>query len=396
MRIRKIKSDFELFYSIFIKPPKKWRPPLKSAILIYDEQALSILAPYLSNFSFNSIALRGESINIHCLIKAMLKLKFWKLKPIEAYSEAYIEAVNPTLIITMTDNLKSFYELSKSFSNTKTIFIQNGTRGISGDIFDNLQKSDKYHVDYMLVFCSEIGKYYQKFLSGEAIFIGSFKNNAIKKMIYKDARDVLFISQFIERENNSDIWYYENDGTPVYWDLFFETEKIILNFLDKWCFENKKQLKICGRYKKEDTNEKDFFKKNLHNCEWVFIPRQEDGCSYKLVDSSEIVVHIDSTLGYESIARGKKTATFSCRFPLREIDKRFPFGWPKNFSSNGPFWTNNQDEKQFQRIMDYLNSTSILDWHNICQQYNSDLMEYDPGNGQFVELLGKLTQKLKR
>ena len=101
------------------------------------------------------------------------------------------------------------------------------------------------------------------------------------------------------------------------------------------------------------------------------------------------MVFIDSTLGYESICRGKKTAALSCRgASLLSVSANF--GWPTELPNNGPFWTNDQDETQFQRVMDYLNTVSDQEWEQTCQKYTNKLMDFDPGNTRFVALLDQL------
>ena len=125
MRISQIRYNIKLFYSLYIKPPKKWQYPKKSEILIYDAMGAEILMPYLAKYFVTTMAVRGESINIPCLFRGMLKPSFWRGKPGKAYTEAYIQVVLPKVVITFTDNNTSFYEISKSFPDIKTIFIQN-------------------------------------------------------------------------------------------------------------------------------------------------------------------------------------------------------------------------------------------------------------------------------
>lgn len=389
MKVSRLKLKLKLFYTIFIKPPKEWQLPKKAEVLIYDACGAEALMLYLKKYSVTTMAVRGESINAQCLLRAMLKLNFWKGKPIDAYVEAFIHAVSPKVIITFIDNNWAFYEISKRFLNIKTIFIQNGFRGESGDIFDSLVKSDKYHVDYMLVHGTAIGNYYLNYVSGRSIPIGSLKNNAVGKRNSAKKDNVLFISQWHSEPEGGAAFYIEADGTPIYWKVFFGAEVKALEFLDKWCAENNKRLQICGREKDNDGPEKGFYVDRLNNCEWEYIPRTDNYSSYKLIDDAQIVVFIDSTLGYESIGRGKKTAAFSCRGSSISSDAA-NFGWPAGLPGNGPFWTNDQDETQFQRIMNYLNTISDEAWEQTRQIYANEVMEFDPGNTRFVALLDQL------
>jgi surface carbohydrate biosynthesis protein len=102
--------------------------------------------------------------------------------------------------------------------------------------------------------------------------------------------------------------------------------------------------------------------------------------SYRAIDSAEIVVAIDSTLGYESIARGNKTAIFSIRGTLLG-DLSRNYGWPEDFPDKGPFWTNKPDPDSFDRILDYLFEVDAAQWKkDVAATGFSSLMAYDPDN----------------
>ena len=389
MRIKQLK----LFYNIFIASKKEWQLPKKAQILIYDSINKEILKPYLKKYTQATLALRGEVINIPCLILAALKKSFWKGNLLDAYIDTYIDKVEPILVITLTDNNKRFYSISKRFPKLKTIFMQNGLRTKSGDIFGSLSKSNDYHVDYMLVTSEAIGKYYLNFLSGQYNAVGTLSNNAVIRPTNIKATDVLFISQLNNSIKDNNTFYIKDDGTSISSNTFFSTEIKALKLLDKWCFENNNQLKICGREKIKNNNEKYFYINYLKGskCTWEYIPRKSRYSSYKLIDKAHIVISIDSTLGYEAIARGKRTAFFSCRGDDLE-DSSYRFGWPLNLPDSGPIWTNKQNELEFQlpKIMDYLNAVSESEWKKICQNYKSMIMEFDQGNTQFVKLLNQL------
>jgi surface carbohydrate biosynthesis protein len=388
----RLKLKLKNFWHIFILPSKQWKLPKKSEILIYDAAGGALLHSYLTGYSVTVISLRGESVNIPCLIRAFLKRSFWGGDSVQAYVDAFVEVVSPDLIITVVDNNSAFYSLSRRFSSVKTIFLQNGTRSEVGDVFGYLVKLENYHVDYMLVHGSAIGKHYQKYISGNVIEIGSFINNHIAKSASVVADCVLFISQYSDKLEYNELSYANPGGAPVSWERFFFAEVKVLQFLAKWCSVNDKVLRICGRTLVTDGPEKDFYANCLNGCEWEYLPKKHNYSSYELLDSSEIVVFIDSTLGYEAISRGKKTAGFSCRGASLDC-KDLNFGWPASLPENGPFWTNEVDESQFQRIMDYLNTVDAEEWEQTRKVYTSELMEFDAGNTRTISLINMLLLK---
>ena len=109
MNINRLKSKLKLFYTIFIESPKEWKLPKKCEVLIYDACGAEVLAPYLTKYSVVTMAVRGEAINVPCLLRAALTFNFWKGKPLNAYVEKFIQAVSPKVVITFIDNNYNFY-----------------------------------------------------------------------------------------------------------------------------------------------------------------------------------------------------------------------------------------------------------------------------------------------
>ena len=160
-----------------MRPPKEWKLPNKADLLIYDAEGTEALIPFVKNYKYEIMSVRGESINIPCLIRALVNPAFWMGDSLKAYMDAYISIVTPKVILTFIDNDFRFYEISNRFPDIKTIFIQNGRRAELRDIFGQISSNINYHVDYMLVFGEAVGKEYLKFITGRAIPIGSLKNN---------------------------------------------------------------------------------------------------------------------------------------------------------------------------------------------------------------------------
>ena len=152
--------------------------------------------------------------------KSVLKYKSkWNLYN---YFIEIIDEIGPDFIFTQNDN-DTFLEI-KVFTKKKkpvTIFIQNGFRSYSNDIFEYLDKNqfnkDDFFVDFFLVFSESIKKKYKDYLNGKGIVIGSFKNNKTKILKNQNqAKSILFISEFASsryfdlKSNIENYWYPEN------------------------------------------------------------------------------------------------------------------------------------------------------------------------------------------
>lgn len=382
-------SKFKAFISTFVSPPKIWHKPSKSEILIYDFSGVEAIEPFLKKYSFSTLAVRGEHINIFALILALSKKNFWNGNAFKAYCDSYIHLVSPKVIITFIDNDSRFYEISNRFPKLKTVFVQNGRRGEVGDVFGYLEKNDRYHVDFMLVSGDAIGKKYSEYITGTVIPIGSLKNNSVQISLAHKPHTVLFISSWSAKTELGEPFIIQPDGTQVSWENFFSTESLILEFLDTWCKSNDMLLRICGRSHTEKTAEKEFYSNLLRKCKWEYIMWNDIYGTYHQIDSAEIVVFIDSTCGYEALSRGKRTAAFTCR----NINKSVPserFGWPAELPEVGIFWTNKADINEFKRIMDYLKDSQDKNWEAIRKSTVNSLMVFDQGNSQLNKLLGEL------
>jgi surface carbohydrate biosynthesis protein len=385
----KIFMKMSKFYISFLIPPKKWSRPQKADILVYDYESLEALLPYVNKYSHSVMAVRGESINLYCAILSILTLDFWTTSAFNAYINKYISLVSPKVIITFIDNDVRFYEISSNFPLIKTIFVQNGRRTILRDVFATLSHNKKYHVDYMLVFNKSVGELYSSFISGTVIPIGSLKNNSVTISNNFEKNTVLFISTIGPYPSPGMPYLIESNGRKIDWTTFHAIDKLIIDFLDEWCYKNNKQLKVLGRTFGNESDEHLFYLNNLNKCKWEYVPRQGTYSSYQQIDISEIIVFIDSTLGYEALSRRKKTAAFICRANfLNSQSERF--GWPAKKDETGPYWTHELDVAIFSKIMDFLSNLDNIEWDSVLKEHDSGLMYFDQDNLELQNLLKNL------
>ncbi|WP_061215973.1 LA_1612 family putative O-antigen biosynthesis protein [Leptospira santarosai] len=374
----------------FCKGKMNWKRPRNASVLIYDRVGAELFFEYIENSEIEVLDTRGESLNLYVLLKVILTGKV----SLNDYIRQYIQFVSPSVIITFIDNNKSFYSLKQIFPKIIFIFVQNGVRGEQADIFDTLIPDSDYYVDYMLVHGSHIGKKYRDYIQGESIVTGSLKNNKVfKKHQQVEKGSILFISQYQgEPLNDETLFYIDPKGRKFTCDQFFTAEKIILGFLNSYISRNRLALTVCGR--SDNQTEYSFFESYLKGSNWKFLSKRTSQESYETVDGSEIIVFIDSTLGYESFGRGKKCAAF----PIRDITMQndaTKFGWPGDYPDNGPFWTNKPEETEFCRVMDFVFNISGKDWESIHQQFAPGIMKFDPGNSIFLNLLKRLSVPVK-
>ena len=105
---------------------------------------------------------------------------------------------------------------------------------------------------------------------------------------------------------------------------------------------------------------------------------------------SEYIANIDSTLGYEFLARGKKVIFISRNFVDKKIENYWRFGWPYVKEEKGFFFTNKINENEINRILDNVISSSTDTWNSEINIYRENLMNLDLGNKIFVNYINEL------
>ncbi len=358
-----------------VKAKKVWRPPQKADILIFDACGQEFLFECLKGKSFEVLSTRGEQINLFVLLVSLLFFR----PGAQGYIDSYIKIVRPKLIITYIDNTAAFYEIKKRNPLVSTLFIQNGWRSYYGDIFEDLNKktdSINRSVDYMLCFGKAIGDHYQKYVRGNALSVGSLRNNLYSYRFDKKNGVVAFISQWTESGLDVDGVRYPQSHVSG------AVDKKVLEFLLTFCRTKKLFFYIIPRTKFNNPDRKletEYFSKILGDA-YSYLEFDEPGTSYRAIDEAEIIVGIDSTLAYESLARGNKTAIFSIRGNSLEVGG-LSFGWPGVFADDGFFWTNYFSNMVFDRIMNNLLCCNDDEWAIELSKINmSELMIFDPGN----------------
>jgi len=375
-----------------------YRMPGKAVVLIYDRLGKDNFLLYLDESKTETLDVRFESLNIPIASIALLKTLFSRNKGFfQLYIESFIESVDPRIVVTFIDNNMRFWSLKKDFSNCIFIFIQNGVRGIIGDVFDhlingNVKTKKEFEVDHMLVFGQCAASLYKKFIKGKTHNIGSFKNNLFRNK-KQNEHDLIFVLPFSQNGSDKKYRYKTVMGEKITWDDCYKYNKKILNFLVKYCDGNKLKLTILGRSKniKVQEVEKKYIN-DLVNQELDYLPNSSLYSSYDALNSTKYTVVIESTLGHEALARGKRVACLAVR--EHTLGESSRFGSP-DLPHTGPFWTNQYTEEEFERVMDFVIKSSDNDWTNICQQYIPELIEYDPGNIQFLALMRELKAPLK-
>jgi len=361
-------------------------PPRHKPVLLYFVTGADVIAPYFSPDEFQVLDLREHEVNLWVAMRCLLGRNL----SAQNYALIYIEIVKPKLVITFIDNFPAFFQVKNHFPNITTVLIQNGVRVDPRDLFETNSEALGLHknfVDKMFVFGSAIGATYGKYTQGEIVPIGSLKNNLVPIMKSK-TRTVAYISTYRSGLPRHTVIPDSLPGFPIQYGQIIDRREQTIIFLANFCQNNNLGLVIIG--KDEDfEGEKTYYGKLLKDFSWTIAHRQTATTNYAVVDESEIVVFTSSTLGYESLARGKKTAAFLIDAEIIDSPS-IKFGWPVSLSDEGKFWTNQLDENRFEEILNYLLAASNDDWETVRSETMREIINYDPGNSQFVAMVQSL------
>lgn len=384
-----------LFLNILFFSKKNFKKPARREIAIFDGDLSYLLLKYLKkdnvNIIYNRFAqriCRDCEINIFILLKNFLLLKF----SIKDYVETYIKFTQPKILMTLNDNNLFFYKIKNQ--NMTKIAIQISYRSTQKDIFANPKQlmSNGYNCDYFLVYNNHIGKMYKKYFKGKPIQIGSFRSNFNTKKKTKKKIDILYISSF-KNETDDDFFIKEEKIT---YGLLRKKEYELIENIKRYLLNNKgKKFTVLGCKKTTMILEKTKWDKIMGSVPYRFIPQKLNRKTYSIVDSAKIVISLDSSLGYEALARKNVVGFFSLR-PNKYPTNSSNFGWPeKKITSKGPFWTNSASYTEVKRILNNaqkINPSIFFNKPKIKKFINGQII-YDSNNKLFSTLINNILNK---
>ena len=353
--------------------------PKKKDFLIIDKLTGFKLVRLIKNKKINILDIRFNEIFILILVLAFLKKMIHpNLKLTQHYILVYIKIANPKVILTANDVNTFFWDLKKYFPKKKIIIFQNNYRNgwDFGNVFKNKLRT-KGKCDLFITYCNAVKSEYKKKIKSEYFSAGSIENNLIEKNFRNKKERLIYISQF-KNWDNSESTLGENNKIINLKESYIKSDKIILNFL---------------RNTKSDLVKKEINYYNLIlNFKVKFLKKQNIIHGYKLISQFDYFVTIDSTMGYECLARDKRVAFFNNRYLVSNFKngKKHRYGWPENYKINGPFWTNSADPIEMEKILKNLFLMSSTKWSIIKKKYINDVISYDFKNQRLIKKLNKM------
>ncbi|MFZ9830115.1 MAG: hypothetical protein ACO3ED_07655, partial [Ilumatobacteraceae bacterium] len=220
-------------------------------MLIIDRGTASPLDEMFAHHNPHIMEIRGESVNMFALLRALPKIHLGAV----AYLEAYIDFVKPKLILSRTDNNHTLWQLKRRPNVTyKVALIQNGWRLDNPNSVLRVQELNDYLVDVAFVFSSASISIFSRIFQASFIESGSLKANEIPKLLRPTkTRELAFISSYRKSKENNYLSGVESIKN-------FSRVVTALNLF----------VSIAGSETNEfgGQAEKDFFAQSLNGCNW--------------------------------------------------------------------------------------------------------------------------------
>lgn len=363
-----------------------FRYPQKNQILIYDELKSEFFKKYFKNYTvYSNRFYKSTLVYLPFLLKCILRLNF----SFSNYKKYFIEYVDPKIIITLNENQLGFFETKKLFPKKIFIAIQGNWKfDVDHDIifFRKKYKKKKLKCDYFFCYNDRVIQYYKKFIDCKNyIKIGSFDSNIfpIRKKTEKGL--ITFISQFKLKKDN-DIWHKKYKFSD--WRM---NEKFFLQKLEKnLCKKN--TLTILG--KTSSIEEYNYYKKIFNNnFNFVYNDKLIYSSKKKIfdyIDRSELIITLDSTLGYQALKRGKKVFFFSIRDSIDlNTRSKIRFCWPEKKTKRGLNWSSSYSKKEINRMIE-LKKMANKSWIKFYKSEFKSTCYYNKDNAKFTSTIKKL------
>jgi len=361
----------------FLNTKRVWRKPPQADLLIIDRGTASPLDEMFAHHNPHILEIRGESVNMWALLRAVPKIRLGAV----AYLEAYIDFVKPKLILSRTDNNHTLWQLKRRSNVTyKVALIQNGWRlNLEFEMPMLLSPNSlcaPWFVDQVFSYGPTWSAQLARITKAKSVAAGSLFANEFKLVNGQQKISLVstFRSEYVRK--NLDL------GLSLYKSL---NEYLTLKNLD---------LTIIGFSGADHSNEEfEFMKIHLSTADWSLKARKHRLSSYQSLETCRIVLVDQSSLGYEMLGLGKRVGFFASMEWSRSTHR---FGLPLEFGEKGPFWTNDPSEEEIGRILDYLLTVSDEQWERDSGWIRDQLMVHDYGNTKiraYVE--GVMTDSLE-
>lgn len=384
-----------------------FRLPRRVRLVYFGRIGLGILRNYITEPSFAIYENPRARLNVWVAFRMLLTGELSEL----SYYRAFLRWTRPRVVVTMEDNNITFFATKVLIPTCKTLVIQNGLRkSLSHTAVYSFQielqeaATRGYRADVIATLGGMGNQFFEESFGRccpRLVKVGNIMNNALQLANVTpvtDAPRVVFISKFPNRGTVGidDDWY---SRTMIYSgkvgftaDQYFKVDLLVARACAVIAAEQSLQFVVLGKRPTWQKGEFDFFRRHLEGLVWQYLPSDNQASSYEAIRPNDIIVNVDSTIGYELFARGLKVGFIAARMKVAGHDDihEFEFGHPLVPAATGPFWSDEASESEVRRVVSFLTSVSERDWNSETRDLRQLLFTFDERNALLCQELDSI------
>jgi len=381
--------------------------PRRTKLVYFGRTGHGILKNYITEENFIVYENPRENLNFW----VALRMLFSGRRSEFAYYRAFLRLYRPQVVITMEDNNITFYATKVILKSCKSIAVQNGLRINLSHSRDSTFRTDLQRLSRLghdadvIVTQGGLGSaFYRSALpnsTGELVEAGHLMNNAIPLEgigRFESPKRMVFVSKYpnLSLANSTVDWHSQVmvhlNETGLTAAEYFRVDEIVARACALIAREHSLPFVVLGKRPRRQTSEYEFFARHLTGLEWTYLPSDSQDSSYESLRPGDVVINTDSTLGYELLARGLRTAFISARLSTAghpEV-RDFEFGHPVITQAHGSFWTNDSSDSEIRRVLKFVMWAEQSEWSEQIKFVRESIFQYDPGNKIFCEILDRV------
>ena len=381
--------------------------PRHVRLVYFGRIGLGILRNYVTETDVAIYENPRERLNVWVALRMLLSRDLSEY----SYYRAFLRWRKPKFVITMEDNNVTFYATKVIMPECKTLAIQNGVRNAHSHSADSNFKIELQHLNQQGYDADVIGTlgglgstFYRGALPNSRVKLvemGHVMNNALSISGEGDSssvRRLLFISKFpnrgesgIDDEWDSKVIFYMHQAALTA-KQYYDVEGIVARNCAAIANDHSMQFVVLGKRPAWQIGEYNYFAEHLQGLSWQYLPSSNQASSYEAIRPNDVIVNVDSTLGYELFSRGLRVAFVAARMHAAGhpeiVEQRF--GYPLLKESTGPFWTSEATDAEILRVVNTAISVNDEQWLKMTDSARQMLFQYDRANDRLCRELDAL------
>lgn len=382
-----------------------FRVPRRVRLVFFGRIGLGILRNYVTEQNVTIYENPRERLNVW----VALRMLFSGERSEFAYYRSFLRWTRPRAVITMEDNNVTFYATKALLPPCKTIAVQNGVRNSHSHAADSDFKHELkrlgregYDADVIATLGGLGSAFYRDALPQSRVRLvetGHLMNNALSLANGPNSgRRLVFISKFPNRGTQAVDIEWDTKVIVYLGDIgltarqYYNIESIAARACAMIACEYSLPFVVLGKRPAWQVAERNFFAQHLEGLQWEYLPSTFQASSYESIRSDDVVVNVDSTLGYELFARGLRVAFVAARMQAAghpEIVEH-QFGYPLVTQPSGPYWTAEASEAEIRRVLSTAISVGDEEWATLTSSARKMLFHFDKGNSLLCQELDRL------